>query len=75
VKDRNVLTDMIFLLKIVGQFSAVMDGFKVKKVSVHGNHEDICKFEGLNDIEYTRISQQIRGLLSEAVSGESPAAS
>jgi hypothetical protein len=75
VKDRKSLADMIFPPKIVVQFSAVMDGFNVKKLSIHRNHIDMCKFENSDEVGYTRIAQQIRILFSEAISGESPAAS
>ena len=70
-----MLADVIFPLKIVGQFSAVMDGFNVKQFGIHGNHTDICKLQDLDDAGYKRISQEIRSLLSEVISGESPAAS
>lgn len=58
--------------QIVGESSAVIDGFKVRKASIQANHIDVCKFGSRDDYGYKKVKGFILDILEEGKVQEIP---
>jgi hypothetical protein len=58
--------------QIVGESSAVIDGFNVRKASIQANHIDVCKFGSRDDYGYKKVTGFILDILEEGKMPEIP---
>jgi hypothetical protein len=52
-------------LQIVGESSAVIDGFHVRKASIGANHIEICKFDSPDDRGYKTVKNFLLDIYEE----------
>lgn len=59
-------------MQIVPDWSALIDGFKVRASSIPASHSEMCKYKSTNTPGYQRTSGYIMNLVDLAAAKNSP---